>query len=90
MTTVLKQAFPITLSLALGASVIWLVIGVLSGVLSAVRRGSVWDRSATALALFFYSMPAFVLGLLLLFVFYYRVHHPRYPYLPGPGLHLLH
>ena len=31
----------------IGAAVIWLVLGVLSGVLSAVRRGSIWDRSAT-------------------------------------------
>ena len=30
-----------------GRPIIWLVLGVLSGVLSAVRRGSFWDRSAT-------------------------------------------
>ena len=46
--------------------------GVLSGVLSAVRRGSFWDRPSTTLALFFYSMPTFVLGLLLLCIFYYQ------------------
>ena len=32
---------------------------------------SIWDRIVTVLALFFYSMPSFVLGLLLLYFFYY-------------------
>src|ERR1700722_7257208 len=73
VTTVLKQAFPITLSLAIGAAAIWLVIGVLTGVLSAVRRGSIWDRAATTLALIFYSMPTFVLGLLILWLLYYEL-----------------
>jgi len=42
-------------------------------VLSAVKSGSVADRVVTGLALFFYSMPTFVLGLLLLLVFYYEL-----------------
>jgi peptide/nickel transport system permease protein len=85
VTTVLKQAFPITLSLALGAAVLWLVIGVLTGVLSAVRRGSIWDRISTVMALFFFSMPAFVLGLLLLYVFYYRFTLAGIRIFPGSG-----
>jgi len=85
VSTVLKQAIPITFSLVLGAAVIWLAIGVLSGVISAVRRGSVWDRASTTLALVFYSMPTFVLGLLLLWIFYYEftVHGLRW--FPGQG-----
>lgn len=85
VTSVLKQAFPITLSLALGAALIWVVLGVLSGVLSAVRRGSVWDRVVTALALIFYSMPVFVLGLLLLFVFFYQLTIHGVRFFPGQG-----
>jgi|HubBroStandDraft_5_1064220.scaffolds.fasta_scaffold116658_2 peptide/nickel transport system permease protein len=85
VTTVIAQAFPITLSLVLGAAAIWLVIGILSGVLSAVRRGSVWDRMATAIALFFYSMPVFVLGLLLQFVFYYEFTIHGIRIFPAPG-----
>ncbi len=85
VTTVLKEAFPITLSLALGAAVIWVVIGVLSGVLSAVRRGSIADRVVTVLALIFYSMPVFVLGLLLLFVFFYELSIHGLHFLPGQG-----
>ncbi len=85
VSTVLKQAFPITLSLALGAAAIWLVLGVLTGVLSAVRRGSIWDRMSTTLALFFYSMPVFVLGLLLLYVFYFQFTKHGIRLFPGQG-----
>ncbi|HWE56706.1 MAG TPA: ABC transporter permease [Acidimicrobiales bacterium] len=85
VNTVLKQAFPVTLSLALGAAVLWLLIGVLAGVASAVRRGSVWDRLATTVALFFYSMPVFVLGLLLLYVFYYQFTIHGLRLFPGQG-----
>ncbi|MGI8492911.1 MAG: ABC transporter permease [Acidimicrobiales bacterium] len=85
VTTVLKEAFPITLSLALGAAVIWLIIGVLSGVLAAVRPRSVWDRLSTFMALFFYSLPTFVLGLLLLYIFYFRLTLAGIHFFPGSG-----
>jgi peptide/nickel transport system permease protein len=85
VSTVLKEAFPITLSLAVGASILWLVLGVSSGVLSAVRRGSFWDRLVTILALIFYSMPVFVLGLLLLYVFYFQFAKHGIHIFPGQG-----
>ena len=85
VSTIIKQAFPITLSLALGAAVIWLTIGILSGVVSAVRRGSILDRTLTFLALFFYSMPTFVLGLLLLFLVYYQLAKRGIRIFPGSG-----
>jgi peptide/nickel transport system permease protein len=68
---VLKTAAPITLSLALGAAILWLLMGVASGILSAVRPRSFLDRFFTAIALFFYSLPTFVLGLLLLLFLYF-------------------
>jgi peptide/nickel transport system permease protein len=85
VTTVLKEAFPITLSLAIGAAAIWLVIGVLSGVLSAVRRGSLVDRAVTTVALVFYSIPVFVLGLLMLYVFFYQLTIHGVRWFPGGG-----
>ncbi len=85
VSTILKQAFPITLSLALGAAVIWLVLGILSGVLSAVRRGTILDRAITTLALFFYSMPTFVLGLMLLFLVSYQLQKRGIRIFPGQG-----
>ena len=84
--TVIKEAFPLTLTLTIGAALIWVVLGVLSGVLSAVRRGSIWDRLATMSALFFYSTPVFVLGLMLLFFLYYLpAVHANIHLLPGQG-----
>lgn len=85
VSTVLKEAFPVTLSLALGAAVIWLILGVLSGVVSAVRRGSVLDRVLTFIALFFYSLPTFVLGLLLLFLVYFQLAKRGIRIFPGSG-----
>ena len=42
----LLDRLPVTMSLAAGAAVIWVVAGVSTGVLSALRRGSVFDRAA--------------------------------------------
>jgi peptide/nickel transport system permease protein len=85
VSTVIKEAFPITLSLAIGAAIIWLTLGILSGVASAVRRGSILDRAVTFIALFFYSMPTFVLGLLLLFLVYYQLAKRGIHFFPGSG-----
>ncbi len=85
VSTILAQAFPITLSLALGAALIWLVLGVLSGVLSAVKRGSAIDRAITTLALFFYSMPTFVLGVMLLFLVSFQLQKRGIRIFPGQG-----
>src|SRR5213075_1541868 len=62
-------AFPKTISLTLGAMVVWLLFGIPIGVLSALRPGSVWDRLAMLSALVGISMPAYWLGLILLRVF---------------------
>src|SRR4029079_14041009 len=55
---------PVTISLALGAAILWLVGGVSAGVISALRRGSVVDRSVMAIALAGVSLPIFFTGLL--------------------------
>ena len=44
----LLDRLPVTLSLAVGAAVIWLLVGVAIGVISALRRGTVFDRGAMA------------------------------------------
>jgi len=71
--SVIAAAAPATISLVLGAAVIWIVYGVFTGVISAVRSRSLMDRSFTASALFFYSMPTFVLGLSLIWIFAYKL-----------------
>jgi peptide/nickel transport system permease protein len=69
----IKQEFPITFWLGVGASILWLIMGVASGVLAAVKPRTIADRGATFLALFFFSMPTFVLGLLLLLLLFYEL-----------------
>jgi peptide/nickel transport system permease protein len=67
----LLDRLPVTMSLAAGAAVIWVVAGVSTGVLSALRRGSVFDRAAMGVALAGVSLPIFFTGLLALAVFSY-------------------
>ena len=85
VTTIMAQAMPITLSLVVGGAIIWLVLGVFNGVVSAIRPRSFTDRSLTVFALFFYSMPTFFLGLLLLFFLYYQLTVAGYPIFPPGG-----
>jgi peptide/nickel transport system permease protein len=63
---------PVTLSLAIGASILWLVSGVSIGVLSALKRGSIFDRFSMGVALAGVSLPIFFTGLILLELFSYR------------------
>jgi peptide/nickel transport system permease protein len=58
----IRQALPVTASLAIGAGIIWLFTGILFGVLSAWRAGRFLDRALTVLSLVGVSMPVFFLG----------------------------
>jgi peptide/nickel transport system permease protein len=62
--TQIWQGIPATFSLAIGAAAIWLLFGVLVGVISAITAGRLSDRLITLLALVGISMPVFWLGLL--------------------------
>jgi peptide/nickel transport system permease protein len=73
----------VTVSLAVGAAVVWLCIGIPIGIISAVRRGTLIDRSAMLFALFFVSAPVFWLGLMALWLFWYKLHiSPGTGYVP--------
>ncbi len=85
VNSVIAAAFPITLSLVIGAAIIWLAMGVLSGMVSAVKTRSIWDRTFTLLALLFFSMPTFVLGFLLLLGLYYELTVSGLPVFANPG-----
>jgi peptide/nickel transport system permease protein len=71
--SVIAAAAPATISLVIGAAIIWISYGVFTGVISAVRSRSFMDRAFTASALFFYPMPTFVLGLSLIWMFAYKL-----------------
>ncbi len=62
---------PVDISLALGASIIWLISGVATGVVSALRKASIFDRSAMTVALAGVSLPIYFTGLLSLAIFSY-------------------
>ncbi len=69
----LLDRLPVTLSLAAGAALIWVVAGVATGVVSALRPGSIFDRAAMGVALAGVSLPIFFTGLLSLAVFSYAL-----------------
>src|SRR6476646_12281200 len=66
VTAVIKQGLPITVSLAVGAFVLWIVVGVTSGCIAALNRGTFIDRTIVGAALIGFSLPSFFIGLLLL------------------------
>jgi peptide/nickel transport system permease protein len=65
----IEAGIPATLSLCVGAAVIWMSLAILFGYLSAVRAGGLADRLLTILALIGISMPVFWLaGILLIYL----------------------
>ena len=67
VTQLIMDRLPVTMQLAAGAFVIWMIVGILSGIYAALRRGKWQDRTLVGLALVGYSFPTFFIGLLLLF-----------------------
>jgi peptide/nickel transport system permease protein len=68
---IIFQRMAITAQLALGASLVWVLLGIPIGVLSALKRRSAGDRLAMGFALFGVSAPVFWLGLIFLYLFWY-------------------
>jgi peptide/nickel transport system permease protein len=64
---------PVTITLALGAAAVWLLIGIPTGIISAVRRRSLTDRAAMVFALIGVSAPVFWLAYLFLYVFWFKL-----------------
>ena len=74
---------PVTFKLVGGAVVIWLIIGLSIGMISAVKRGTLLDRIAMGGALVAISAPVYWLGLVSLYLFSKDL--GRFPLLPGSG-----
>jgi len=64
-----KQKLPVTIQLGLMAFVIAVVIGIPTGIVAAVGRGTWWDSAANAVALWGISTPNFWLGILMILLF---------------------
>jgi peptide/nickel transport system permease protein len=65
----ISQKLPVTLQLASMAMVIALLIGVSAGVISAVKKDSVWDYAANVFSLWGISTPNFWLGIMMILFF---------------------
>ncbi|MCB5908399.1 ABC transporter permease [Streptomyces pinistramenti] len=68
----IQSRLPVTLSLAFGAAVVWLVSGITTGVISALRPGSIFDRLSMGIALAGVSLPMFFTGAVALALFTYQ------------------
>jgi len=65
---------PVTLSLVIGGAVLWVIGGVLIGVVAAATRGSVLDRTLMMLGLIGVSMPVYWLGEVMNLITQSRMH----------------
>ena len=66
VTTLIVNAVPVTMYLALGAFTLWMVVGISAGIVAAKHQGKWQDRTIMGIALVGYSLPVFFVGLLLL------------------------
>jgi len=69
VTALLADRLPVSASLAVGAEILSLIVGIGAGLLSGLRRFRILDRLVNALVLAGYAVPVFLVGLLLLLVF---------------------
>ena len=76
----LARCYPATIELALFAIILAAVLGILFGVISAMKRNSILDQAVRALSVTGVSIPSFWFALLVLYFFYYKLH-----IFPGPG-----
>jgi peptide/nickel transport system permease protein len=67
------KGVPVTMSLCIGAALIWMSFAICFGYLSAVRAGMFTDRALTILALIGISMPVFWLAAILLYYLSFKV-----------------
>jgi peptide/nickel transport system permease protein len=69
VSSLIAQTLPVTASIAVGAAVLWFVVGVGAGIVAALRRGTALDRSVMAVAIVGVSTPSYLVGLLAILLF---------------------
>ncbi len=74
VSTVIADVFPTTLSLTIGAFVLWLSVGVSLGVLAARKKGKFADRASNAFVLIGTSLPTFITGILVVLFIVLKFH----------------
>lgn len=79
VSSLMAQTLPATISIAVGAGVLWLVLGVAIGIIAALTRGRLPDKLLMVVSLIFYSVPIYVLGLVLELLLVFKWHAIRVP-----------
>jgi peptide/nickel transport system permease protein len=74
VTSEIKAGLPATLSLALGAGILWLLASIAVGTLAAVKAGRYMDRLLTVVSMAGVSFPPFFLGAVLIYFLGYKAH----------------
>jgi peptide/nickel transport system permease protein len=70
----IKAGLPATLSLAIGAGILWLLASIVVGTLAAIKAGRYTDRVLTVLSMVGVSFPPFFLGAVLIYFLGYKAH----------------
>ena len=78
--SLIKDRFPVTFSIAIGAAVLWVIFGVTTGLVSALKAGGNVDKTIVGFATASLSLPVQLVGLTLLIIFSAKlgVPFPRY------------
>ncbi|MCL7428580.1 ABC transporter permease [Streptomyces sp. NPDC052415] len=88
VTDIILDRLPLTLSLTVGALVVFLFVGIGAGMLAAYRRGTMIDKAATGASMVLSSFQIYFLGPIVLLIFVYStgwVENPKYiPFTEDP------
>ncbi|KAB1642154.1 ABC transporter permease [Gulosibacter chungangensis] len=85
VSELILEKLPVTIDLAVGAFVIWMVLSVLLGVTAARKPGGWFDRVTSGISYVLLSIPTFLLGVLFLYFFYFQLSMNGFRIFPGGG-----
>ncbi|GAA3680922.1 ABC transporter permease [Arthrobacter ginkgonis] len=85
VTELILEKFPVTISLAVGALVLWLLFSIVAGVLAAWKPGKAFDVLSSTASFIGLSIPTFLGGILLLYFLYYTLSMNGFDFFPGGG-----
>lgn len=80
------KRLPYSMTLAVGGAATWLLVGIPIGIVSAIKRRSLADRAGMLFALFGVSAPVFWLGLVFLYIFWFKFQQWGWPHAPASGI----
>jgi peptide/nickel transport system permease protein len=85
VTDLIIEKIPVTVSLAVGALVLWAALSIVLGVYAARKPGGVFDIVTSVFSYGALAVPTFVTGVILLYVFYFQLSLAGVRVFPGGG-----